>query len=103
MHIDGLDLQRSMKFGIRHRLTALTLSLILMGALIVIVTFTSQRQSEEAKARLGQVDLESFRIADGFKEKLRFANDKMRRYASVRDPRRLGRISESLRRSPILD
>jgi signal transduction histidine kinase len=75
-----------MKFGIRHRLTALTLSLILMGALIVIVTFTSQRQSEEAKNRLGQVDLESFRIADGFKEKLRFANDKMRRYASVRDP-----------------
>jgi signal transduction histidine kinase len=86
MHIDSLDLQHSMKFGIRHRLTALTLSLVLMGALIVIVTFTSQRQSEEAKNRLGQVDLESFRIADGFKEKLRSANDKMRSYASVRDP-----------------
>jgi signal transduction histidine kinase len=74
-----------MKFGIRHRLTALAFALVLMGALIAVVTLTSQRQAEEAKARLGQVDLESFRIADLFKEKLRLANDNMRRYASVRD------------------
>src|SRR5215475_5291466 len=78
--------QDSMKFGITFRLTLLAIASVLMGALIVIVTLTSQRQSEEAKTRLGQVDLESFRIADRFKEKLRFANDKMRRYASVRDP-----------------
>jgi signal transduction histidine kinase len=75
-----------MILGIRFRLTALALASVLTGALIVVVTLTSQRQAEEAKTRLGQVDLESFRIADGFKEKLRFANDKMRRYASVRDP-----------------
>lgn len=75
-----------MKFGIRFRLTALALASVMMGALIVIVTLTSQRQSEEAKSRLGQMDLESFRIADRFKEKLRFANDKMRSYASARDP-----------------
>jgi len=31
------------------------------------------------------MDLESFRISDLFKEKLRLANDKMRRYASARD------------------
>jgi signal transduction histidine kinase len=81
----GLAENRSMKFGIRFRLTALAVASVLMGALIVLVTLTSQRQSEEAKNRLGQMDLESFRIADRFKEKLRFANDKMRRYASVRD------------------
>src|ERR1700704_2616706 len=74
-----------MRFGIRHRLTALAVALVLMGALIGVVTMTSQRQAQEAKARLGQVDLESFRIADLFKDKLRLANDKMRRYASIRD------------------
>jgi signal transduction histidine kinase len=74
-----------MKFGIGHRLTALAFALVLMGALIAVMTLTSQRQADDAKARLGQVDLESFRIADLFKEKLRSANDKMRRYASVRD------------------
>jgi signal transduction histidine kinase len=84
MHTDPFDLRRSMKFAIG--LTALVVASVLMGALIVVVTLKSQRQSEEAKTRLGQVDLESFRIADRFKEKLRFANDKMRHYASVRDP-----------------
>src|SRR5689334_19098822 len=82
MHTDRSDL---MKFGITFRLTALALALVLMGALIAIVTITSQHQAEEAKGRLGQVDVESFRIADLFKEKLRLANDSMRRYASVRD------------------
>lgn len=85
MHTDRPDLQQSMKFGIRFRLMALALALVLMGALIAIVIVTSQHQAEEAKARLGQVDVESFRIADLFKEKLRLANDKMRSYASVRD------------------
>jgi signal transduction histidine kinase len=57
-----------------------------MGALIAVVTQSSQRQAEDAKARLGQVDLESFRIADLFKDKLRLANDSMRRYATARAP-----------------
>src|SRR2546430_362681 len=74
-----------MRFGIGHRLTALAVALVLMGALIALITLISQRQGDDAKARLGQVDLESFRIADLFKEKLRLANDKMRRYATARD------------------
>jgi len=74
-----------MRFGITYRLIALALALVLMGALIAVVTLTSQRQAEDAKARLGQVYIESFRIADLFKDRLRLANDKMRRYASVRD------------------
>lgn len=74
-----------MRFGIGQRLTALAVALVLMGALIAAVTLTSLHQAEGAKARLGQVDVESFRIADVFKEKLRLANDKMRHYASSRD------------------
>jgi signal transduction histidine kinase len=35
---------------------------------------------------LGEVDLESFRIADAFKEKLRHANDQMRRHSTTEDP-----------------
>src|SRR5258705_13402081 len=74
-----------MRFGITYRLIALALALVLMGALIAVVTLTSQRQAEDAKARLGPVDIESFPNAHLFKDRLRLAHDKMRRYASVRD------------------
>jgi signal transduction histidine kinase len=75
-----------MNFKFKVRLAALGLAVGLLGALIVAVTLTSQKQAEEARARLGEVDMESMRIADRFKDKLRYANDQMRRYASVRDP-----------------
>ena len=68
-----------MHFKFKLRLTALGLAVGLLGALIVAVTLTSQQQAEEARARLGQVDLESMRIADRFKDKLRYASDEMRR------------------------
>jgi signal transduction histidine kinase len=68
------------------RLAALGIAVGLLGALIVAVTLTSQQQAEESRARLGQVDVESMRIADRFKDKLRFASDRMRRYSSGRDP-----------------
>jgi len=68
------------------RLAALGLAVGLLGALIVAVTLTSQQQAEESRARLGQVDFESIRIADRFKDKLRYANDQMRRYSIGRDP-----------------
>jgi signal transduction histidine kinase len=68
------------------QLGALGLAVGLLGALIVVVTLNSQQQAEETRARLGQVDLESMRIADRFKDKLRYANDQMRRYSSGRDP-----------------
>ncbi|MGA2660407.1 MAG: ATP-binding protein [Verrucomicrobiota bacterium] len=72
--------------GVRLRLVALGLAVGLMGALIVLVTLSSQRRAEEVRTRLGQVDLESFQIADRFKDTLRYANDRMRRYASANDP-----------------
>jgi signal transduction histidine kinase len=71
---------------IKLRLAFLGVALGLLGALIVGVTLSSQQHAEETRARLGQVDTESMRIADRFKDKQRYANDQMRRYASSRDP-----------------
>jgi signal transduction histidine kinase len=70
---------------IKLRLAGLGLAVALMGALIVLVTLKSEQQAVETGTRLGDVDTESFRIADRFKDKLRYANDKMRLYASAGD------------------
>ena len=75
-----------MNFKIKLRLVGLGLSLGLLGALIVWVTLASQRQAEDARTQLGDVDTESMRIADRFKDKLRYANDRMRLYSTSRDP-----------------
>lgn len=73
-------------FGIQARLIALVLAVALMGALIVVVTFSSQRKARDARTRLNQVESESFRIAERFKDNLREVNDKMRRYGSFHEP-----------------
>ncbi len=75
-----------MNFKIKLRLAALGLALGLLGVLIVGVTVTSERQVDEVSARLGSVDVESMRIADRFKDKLRYASDQMRLYARGHDP-----------------
>jgi signal transduction histidine kinase len=75
-----------MKSGISLRLTALGSAVALMGVLIVLVTLSSQQRAQEASVRLGRVNSESFRIAEHFRDKLRYANDKMRRYASTEEP-----------------
>jgi hypothetical protein len=75
-----------MNFKIKLRLAALGLALGLLGALIVGVTVTSERQVEEVSTRLGLVDVESMRIGDRFKDKLRYASDQMRRYSRGHDP-----------------
>ena len=75
-----------MKFGIRFRLVALALIVALMGALILLATLTSQRQAAELRDRLSQVDFESFRIADQFRDSLRELNNTMQRYGTEHDP-----------------
>lgn len=75
-----------MNLTVKLRLAALGVGLALMGALIVVVTLNSQRMAEEARAHLGQVDLESMRISDRFKDKLRFANDQLHLYTVKPDP-----------------
>jgi signal transduction histidine kinase len=72
--------------GIKLRLAALGLAAGLMGALIIVVTLNSQRQANELRARLIQVDSESFGIAGQFKDSLRGVNDTIRRYRTTHDP-----------------
>lgn len=68
------------------RLTALGLAVGLMGPLIVVITWQAQQNADEARARLSQVDTESFEIAERFRTELRKVNDKARLYASSEDP-----------------
>src|SRR5437867_4619474 len=75
-----------MNFGIKLRLAALGLAVGLMGLLIVLTTLNSQRQSAELRARLSNVDLESFGIADHFKDSLRELNHTMFLYGIRHDP-----------------
>src|SRR5262245_22120624 len=76
----------TMSSGIQLRLLALGLSLAVLGALIVVVVLSSQRQASELRARLSQVDVESFSIAEQFKDRLRGVTDKMRSYRTTHDP-----------------
>lgn len=57
-----------------------------MGALIVLTTLRSERQAAELRARLTQVDSESFTIAERFKDLLREVADKMTRYRTTHEP-----------------
>src|ERR1035438_2919642 len=72
--LSGVVTLTSQKPGRAGRGPALGWTVGLLGALIVAVTLTSQKQAEEARERLGQVDLESMRIPDRFKDKPRYAN-----------------------------
>ena len=45
-----------------------------------------QQKAVVTREKLGEVDTESFRIADLFKEKLRQANDQMRRHGTDENP-----------------
>ncbi len=74
-----------MNLAIKLRLTALALVVGLMGVLIVLTTLTSERQAAELRARLSLVDLESFGIADHFKDSLRALNSTMFNYGIHRD------------------
>src|ERR1051326_3988756 len=75
-----------MNFGVKLRFTALALVLGLMGVAIVLITLNSQRQAAELRARVGHGDLESFGIADHFKDSLRVLNSTMFNYGIRHDP-----------------
>lgn len=65
---------------------ALVLVVAVMGALILLATLYSQRQAAELRSQLRQVESESFRIGDEFKESLREQNNIMARYSINHDP-----------------
>lgn len=71
---------------IKWRLAILGLAVGLMGTLIVLVTLNSQRQGVEMRAKLNQVDAESFGLAEHFKDELRTGSDKLTRYRNTHDP-----------------
>src|SRR6266568_647614 len=75
-----------MKAGIKWRLIALGVAVGVAGVLIAVIVLALQQKAVLTRAKLGEVDVESFRIADLFKEKLRQANDKMRRHSTDEDP-----------------
>ncbi len=74
-----------MNFGIKLRLAVLGVVVGLMGASIVMVVLGSQRRADELRASLNNVDSESFRIADHFRESLREVGNAMLRYQIERD------------------
>jgi len=75
-----------MKFGIKFRLLTLVLVVAVMGVSILLATLYSQRQDADLRGRLSQVESESFRIAEEFKESLRQLNNIMQRYGIEHDP-----------------
>ncbi len=75
-----------MNLGVKLRFTVLVLVVGLMGVLIVLTTLNSQRQATELRARLSHVDLESFGIADHFKDSLRVLNATLFGYGIRHDP-----------------
>src|ERR1700733_13566485 len=77
---------QAMNFRVKLRLIGLVAGIGLMGLVILFETIQSQRQAQELHTQLNQVDSESFRIADQFREFLRELNGSMYRYGIERDP-----------------
>lgn len=75
-----------MNLRVKLRLIGLALAIGLMGVVIAYMTVKSQRQATELRARLGQVDSESFRIADQFRDFLRQLNTSLYRYGDQHRP-----------------
>jgi signal transduction histidine kinase len=75
-----------MNFGVKMRCTALAVVVGLMGVLIVLTTLNSQRQAAELRAGLSLKELESFSIADHFKDSLRVLNGTLFNYGIRHDP-----------------
>ena len=76
----------AMKFGVTFRLLALGAGIGLMGLLIVLITFSSQQEGNELRARLSTVDSESFGISEQFKDRLREINTMRLRAEIDRQP-----------------
>jgi len=79
MHTE-IQNESTMNFGLRFRLAALAVGVGLMGGLIVWATLHSQRLAADVRSRLNHLDMESFGIADHFKDSLRNLNATMLRY-----------------------
>jgi signal transduction histidine kinase len=75
-----------MNLRVQLRIVALATAIGLLGLSIAFLAFKSERQFEELRTRLKQVDSESYRIADQFKESLSQLNSSLVRFSSNHDP-----------------
>ena len=75
-----------MNFGVKFRLIARGGGARSAGALIAVVLFYSQRQSQELRSRLGNVDSESDEIAAHFKDTMREVGNLRVQYEIGHDP-----------------
>jgi signal transduction histidine kinase len=72
--------------AIKWRLAILGLAVGLMGALIVLLMLNFQRHGADLQSKLGQVDAESFSLAEHFKDELRGVGDQLTHFRSTHDP-----------------
>src|SRR5262245_56694005 len=66
-----------------------------MGLAIVVMTVKSHQHAQELRARLNQVDSESFRIANEFRDFLRQLNNSLYGYGSDHNPAALEKFIKS--------
>jgi len=76
----------------------LVLALALMGFSIGTATLISQQRADELRSRLQQINLESFSIADKFKDSLRELNSVMQRYGEKPDPAKWNEFLDASRK-----
>ena len=74
-----------MTSGVKFRLVGLGLAMAVMGSLIAYVTLDSQRQGGNLRAKLNEVEAQSFGMAEHFKDALRDSSDKLTRYRATGD------------------
>jgi signal transduction histidine kinase len=76
----------NMNLRVKLRLIGLVAAISLMGLVIVFMTIKSQQNAIDLRTHLNQVDSESFRIADQFRDFLRRLNSSLFLYGSGRAP-----------------
>jgi signal transduction histidine kinase len=85
-------------------LIALGLAAGLMGLFIVLAILNSERRAARLRASLGRVDVESFRLADQFRDSVRELNNELLNYGTDHDPAVAAEFQkESLRLSGWID
>ncbi len=83
------------KLSVRYRVFALGAAVAVMGAAIALIILNFQRQEQELRARLTNVDEESGQIAAHFKDALRELNTIRLQYTIDHDPAVWGQFRRS--------
>lgn len=79
----------------KSRLILLAGGVCLMGLLIGLMTWSSQRQTNDLRNRLKRLDSEAFHIADQFRDYLRRLNNPLYQYGSTHDAESLAQFHKA--------